>query len=73
VRGTFSPEDVRKIFIAADTSGRGNVTSQDWVDFFLVSGHVALHCIISTKDLRHLLQSGAEAVGGVMSDEAIFS
>ena len=36
---------------------------------------IAYHCIIiiNTKDLRHLLQSGAEAVGGVMSDEAIFS
>lgn len=29
LKGTFSPEDVRKLFNAADTSGRGNVTLQD--------------------------------------------
>ena len=33
LRGAFSAEDIRKLFIAADSSGQGNVSSQDVAEF----------------------------------------
>ena len=33
MRGAFSAEDIRKLFVAADSSGQGNVSSQDVAEF----------------------------------------
>lgn len=47
-KGTFSPEDVRKLFNAADTSGRGNVTLQD-LRQLLQSGAAATGGVIADE------------------------
>lgn len=55
LKGTFSPEDVRKLFNAADTSGRGNVTLQDKDKGKETEKHAGVH-FVHWNRLKHTLR-----------------